>query len=63
MDSSKNYYTSELEKAFNPEKPNTYPRRIKVESDTGDSKWLSLNDESASEMVKFLKEHYNITEG
>ena len=54
------YYNEELNKAFHSDKPCKYARKIKVTSEEGNTNWLSLNDESASELVKYLKEHYNV---
>lgn len=33
---------------------------VKLKSNTGNTKWLSLNDESATELVQWLKKHYKI---
>lgn len=56
----KSYYKSELEKPFNELVSPMFPRQIQIKSDTGSTKWLSLNDESATELVRVLKEYYNI---
>ena len=43
-----------------------YKPRFKVCSDkenlNADTKWMELNDESANELVKWLKENYNIVD-
>jgi hypothetical protein len=60
-----NYYASELAK-IRPNACSTYAPQIKITqeqgSDTANTKWLSLSNESASELVKWLREHYQITE-
>lgn len=58
----KSYYKSELEKPFNKTVSPEYARQIQIKSDTGNTKWLSLNDESATELVKVLKQYYNVKE-
>jgi hypothetical protein len=52
------YYQSELERVSgdNPE----YPRSIQIRDNGKDTKWLSLNDESATELVNYLEKHYKI---
>lgn len=54
------YYATELSRVSEvvPE----YPRQIQVRDNGRQTKWLSLNDESATELVKWLKEHYNVKE-
>lgn len=60
MDTLKSYYESELKKVSdkNPE----YPRQIQIKDNGTNTKWLSLNDESATLLVKYLREHYNCTD-
>lgn len=55
-----NYYRSELE-SLNI-KDSQYPASFKVTNDSKSTKNLGLNDESASELVKWLKENYNVTD-
>lgn len=50
-----NYYKTELEK-INTE--SEYPAQMKIKSESGETKWLSLNQESASEIVQFLTDKY-----
>lgn len=60
MKDLKNYYSSELKKVSEPH----YQAKIQITQTCGaKTKWLNLNDESATELVKYLKEHYNIKEG
>lgn len=54
------YYASELLKPFSDTQAPAEARKVKVTSSTGETKWLDLNDESASILVKFLSDHYNI---
>lgn len=56
----KNYYISELEKLGNIKRG--YPAKIKITHENGETKWLGLNDESATEIVKFLSENFKIGE-
>lgn len=60
MDSLYNYYLDELSKVSGrvPE----FSRQIQVRDNGRQTKWLSLNDDSATELVKWLKEHYNVKE-
>lgn len=53
----KNYYASQLERVS---EPNKYERSIQIRSDGHNTNWLGLNDESATEIVKWLKKHYNV---
>lgn len=55
-----NYYESELKRVFN--KNPKFARQIQVRDNGTNTKWLSLNDESATALIKYLKEHYNCTE-
>lgn len=51
------YYADELKKVSCPH----YNANIQIKQTNGNkTKWLALNDESATELVKYLKEHYNI---
>lgn len=51
------YYSDELKKVSEPH----YNANIQIKQTNGNkTKWLGLNDESATELVKYLKEHYNI---
>lgn len=54
------YYEDQLKKVSseNPE----YPRGFKISDNGTSTNWLSLNDESATELVKYLKKHYNVDE-
>ena len=53
------YYADELKKVSSPH----YNANIQIKQTNGNkNKWLGLNDESATELVKYLKEHYNIQE-
>lgn len=52
-----NYYQQELNKV---DCKGDYPAQIKIKSVSGETKWLSLNNESATEIVKFLTENYLI---
>ena len=52
-----NYYQDQL---GNIETKGMYPAMVKIRCTTGETKWLTLNDESANELVKFLKENFNI---
>lgn len=54
-----NYYADQLKK-IEPAKIGTFPARVKVEHETGDTKWLSLNDDSAKALITFLQENYNV---
>ena len=54
-----NYYGDQLEKVFTDTKDKTV-RSVKIQSWTKETNWLTLNDESASQLVKYLQEHYNI---
>lgn len=56
----KGYYFDELSKPFHPTEAPTAPRRIKVCASSGDTKFLDLNDYSATVLVKLLIIHYNI---
>lgn len=53
------YYASQLETVSSAPQ---FGRNIQIKSDGAATKWLGLNDESATEIVKWLKEHYNIKE-
>jgi uncharacterized protein (UPF0333 family) len=50
-----NYYRTELEKINTKSE---YPAQLKIKSESGETKWLSLNQESASEIVQFLTDKY-----
>lgn len=54
------YYIAELKKVSG--KNPVYPRTIQIKDNGNQTKWISLNDESAIELIKFLKENYNCTE-
>ena len=54
-----NYYEEQINNIGNPK--SGFAAKVQITSDKGKTKWLSLNDESASLLVKFLSEHYNIT--
>ena len=58
--STKEYYENQLKKVseVNPE----YPRTFQIVDNNVKTNWLSLNDESATELVKYLKKHYNVVE-
>jgi hypothetical protein len=43
------------------EKPE-YPRTLKINDNGKQTNWLGLNDESATELVKYLKKHYKVDE-
>ena len=48
------YYKRELDSVLNDGKLGEYPPTIKVYSQFGSTKWLSLNEESAKELIKWL---------
>lgn len=54
-----NYYQDELSKV---ETKSIYPANLKIRSISGETKWLNLNDESANELIKWLKDNFNIVE-
>lgn len=60
MNNSETYYQTQLNKVSgeNPE----YPRAIQIKDNGKQTNWLGLNDESATELVKYLKKHYNVKE-
>lgn len=60
MEEISNYYRKQLSKVSG-QRPE-YPRQIQIKDNGNQTHWLSLNDESATEIVKYLKEHYNIKE-
>jgi adenine specific DNA methylase Mod len=52
-----NYYESEVNKInFHLE----YPAQIKLSDNNGNTKWLSLNEESAKIIIDKLKKEFNI---
>lgn len=53
-----NYYKDQLS-ILDPKNEN-FPTRIKLTGINNQTKWMSLNDESANELVQWLKENYNI---
>lgn len=53
------YYESQLR---NVSGPNRWGRNVQIKSDNKQTKWLGLNNESATALVKWLKEHYNVKE-
>lgn len=55
-----NYYRTELDNLYI--KDLKYPACVKISSESKATKHFSLNDESASELVKWLKENYTITD-
>lgn len=54
------YYQDQLE-GVSGEEPE-YPRAIQIKDNGKQTHWLGLNDESATELVKYLRKHYNVTE-
>ncbi len=48
------YYKKELDNCLNKGKLGEFPPTFKVYSQFGSSKWLSLNEESAKELIKWL---------
>ena len=55
---AKNYYQRELDKIG---LPSEYPPTLKISGENGSTKWLSLNEESAKTIRKWLKKHYPST--
>jgi len=60
MESTNNYYTDQLNKI---DLTTGFPATVKITNCDTNTKFLSLNDESATALVKWLKENYNVTEG
>lgn len=60
MKTVSNYYADQLKKVS--ESAPEFSRQIQVKDNGKQTHWLSLNDDSASQLVKWLKEHYNIKE-
>lgn len=60
MKDKTSYYEDQLKKVFSVK--SEFPRVIKITNDDISTNWLSLNDESATELVKFLKGNYNVDE-
>ncbi len=57
---TESYYSNQLN-SIEPGKFNTSPAQVKITHETSSTKWLSLNDESASVLVAWLDKHYTIT--
>jgi len=60
MSNSESYYQTQLN-MVSGEKPE-YPRTLKINDNGKQTNWLGLNDESATELVKYLKKHYKVDE-
>lgn len=60
METKNNYYAEQLKKV---DLTTGFPANVKITNCDTSTKTLSLNDESATALVKWLKENYNVTEG
>lgn len=52
------YYEDQLSLIKNPKMG--FPAKVKIEHETGSTKWLSLNNESAQVLVNWLNENFEI---
>lgn len=52
-----NYYQNEINKI---NAHTYYSPKIKMTDETNETKWISLNKESAEVLIKWLKRNYNI---
>lgn len=50
-----NYYEQELNKV---DTSNEFGAQIKITSESGETKWLRLNNESAKAIINFLNNNY-----
>jgi hypothetical protein len=53
-----NYYREQLESVSGREPE--YPRAFQIKDNGNKTNWLGLNDESASELVRYLMAHYKV---
>lgn len=54
------YYKNQLDRLKINE--TEYPINVKFSSDKGQTNYMNLNDESATVLVKWLKENFQVTE-
>lgn len=54
-----NYHREQLAKV-QPGKAGTYAATVQIRHETGNTKWMDLHKESATELVNFLMTHYEI---
>lgn len=60
LDQITQYYRDQLARIGKPK--TEYAPTFQIRHTSGSTKWLNLNDESATELVKWLKDHYNVEE-
>jgi hypothetical protein len=58
---TKGYYQDQL-KRVSKRSSDFDSRKIKITNDSDNTNWLDLNHESATELVRFLRENYTIDE-
>jgi hypothetical protein len=57
MNGEYNYYEEELNKVVDT--LSEYPLNIQIRNDIATTKWLTLNNESAKVLVRYLMENYD----
>lgn len=57
MENLSNYYTDQLS-LVTPKEAQTYAPQFQIRHETAQTNWISLNDESATALEKWLQENY-----
>jgi hypothetical protein len=60
MNGEYNYYEEELNKVVDT--LSEYPLNIQIKNDITTTKWLTLNNESAKVLVRYLMENYDCSQ-
>jgi hypothetical protein len=60
MNGEYNYYEDELNKVVDT--LSEYPLNIQIKNDIAATKWLTLNNESAKVLVRYLMENYDCSQ-
>jgi hypothetical protein len=60
MNGEYNYYEDELNKVVDT--LSEYPLNIQIKNDITTTKWLTLNNESAKVLVRYLMENYDCSQ-
>jgi hypothetical protein len=60
MNGEYNYYEDELNKVVDT--LTEYPLNIQIKNDITTTKWLTLNNESAKVLVRYLMENYDCSQ-
>lgn len=59
MEQPNKYYRDQVN-SIQPGKVGTYQAQVKIKHETGETKWLSLNNDSAPVLAEFLQTNYEL---